>query len=135
MAERVFQILGLVFASLALGIGAYMALLALGDGIARYTLTGDEARLFSDRACAQTAGCRVLRIGAGYDWRNARRRIIYRLEAAPGGMGKDEVARFLSHIASQETGVLGWTLNTESVLDMRVVHPSAPSIKRKGKGG
>jgi len=124
--------LGLLFSGLALAIGVYMAHMLILDGTARYILTGAEAVRFSGEACAQIAGCKSLKIDPGYDWRNAARRVIYRLDMNSGSIERTEAAELLLRIAGKENGVLGWTLKADSTVDLRVMRQSASDNKRKG---
>lgn len=129
--DKGIRAIGLVISGLGLGIGAYMALIVAGDGIARYTLTGTGAQEFVRVACSQVQGCRNLAIEAGYDWRNGNRRVIYRLQMSHTGSDQAMLARLLPELAYKQNGVLGWTLRVPSALIVSADRASAGAGTRK----
>jgi len=128
---------GLTVAGVSLAVSGAMALLALSDGLARYTLSGEPAQQHAEQVCVRIPGCQSLTLDAGYDWRNAGRRVIYHLQLngaeVGSGMGvgmaeRNQLATTFPQLVREETsGLLHWTLGAPAVLDIQV-RPSSPAL-------
>lgn len=118
----------LAFAAAAMLASLYMAGLAGADWMARRTLRGDDAARYAARACEQVAGCVKLAIEPGYDWKNAQRRVIYRVTLKPG-VDRERVAGALPDLAGREGGLLGWALRADTRLDMLGAQAAKPPQK------
>lgn len=136
---------GLTVAGVSLAVSGTMALLALSDGLARYTLSGREAQQHAEQVCVRVPGCQSLTLDAGYDWRNASRRVVYHLQwNGDGGVSgmaeRNQLATTLPQLVRNETtGLLHWTLGAPAVLDMqtRAASPALPhpNLKPHANGG
>lgn len=130
--DKATRVVGLVVSGLGLAVGAYMALIVAGDGIARYALTGTQAQEFARAACSQIQGCKSLGIEAGYDWRNGGRRVIYKVQMARGVVDQSALTQRLPELGWKEGGVLGWALRVPSALVVSVDRGAASAGERKG---
>ncbi len=117
--------------------------------VARYTLSGQVAQQHAEQVCVRLPGCQSLKLDAGYDWRNATRRVIYHLQLngdgirVGSGVGigeRNQLATTLPQLVREETsGLLHWTLGAPAVLDVAIRSGSPtlphPTLKPHANGG
>lgn len=126
------RVVGLVVSGGALALALYMSGLAALDAAARFTLAGVQAQTFATEVCGRISGCRSLELQGGFDWKRAKRRVLYSLSLEPTGREEQAKSALLASAASHE-GLLGWALRGESTVSVQRARPVAPPPSRKGK--
>ncbi len=108
--------------ALAVASLAYMARLVALDWQAGEDLASPAAHAYASRLCARVPGCERASIGSGFDWRGARRLVLYRVQVGIhthfDPRASLEVIRVLAtrEPAHRFGSRLAWALRAEPVL-------------------
>ena len=96
----------------------YMSALGASDWLAAKIFTEPPARAFASRLCVQLSGCEHASIRSSFDWRNAQRIVLVRLEAWRHAELSPERAREALRVLAAQVSefTLRWALRGDPVI-------------------